>query len=61
IREIPELATTPIIALTALAMESDRDRCLLAGADEYLSKPVRLKQLTMTIEELLNSERCVSN
>ncbi|AMW28579.1 MULTISPECIES: response regulator [Oscillatoriales] len=55
IREIPELATTPIIALTALAMESDRKACLLAGANEYLSKPVRLKQLTMTIQDLLNS------
>ncbi|WP_420329818.1 response regulator [Spirulina subsalsa] len=52
-REMPELATTPIIALTALAMDSDRDRCLQAGADEYLSKPVRLKQLTLTIQQLL--------
>ncbi|WP_017303987.1 PAS domain S-box protein [Spirulina subsalsa] len=54
-REIPELATTPIIALTALAMDSDRDRCLQAGADEYLSKPVKLKQLTLTIQGLLKS------
>ncbi|MCW6036539.1 PAS domain-containing protein [Spirulina subsalsa FACHB-351] len=53
IREIPELARTPIIALTALAMDIDRDRCLQAGANEYLSKPVKLKQLTMTIQQLL--------
>jgi PAS domain S-box-containing protein len=56
IRQIPELVSTPIVALTALAMESDRDRCLAAGANRYLSKPVKLKQLTITIQELLNSK-----
>ncbi len=56
IRQIPELMSTPIVALTALAMESDRDRCLAAGANRYLSKPVKLKQLTITIQELLNSK-----
>lgn len=54
IRQIPELKSTPIIALTALAMPSDRERCLAAGANEYLSKPVKLKQLTITIQELLS-------
>ncbi len=54
IRQIPELVSTPIVALTALAMESDRDRCLAAGANRYLSKPVKLKQLTITIQELLS-------
>jgi CheY-like chemotaxis protein len=33
----------PIIALTALVLESDEQRYLQAGADEYLSKPVKLK------------------
>lgn len=40
----------PIIAFTALAMPGDRDRCLQAGADAYLSKPFSLKGLTAAIE-----------
>ncbi|MEA5419922.1 response regulator [Spirulina sp. CCNP1310] len=53
IRRLSGLTTTPIIALTALAMESDRDRCLAAGANQYLSKPVRLKELAQMILNLL--------
>ncbi|MDM8549703.1 PAS domain-containing protein [Desulfobacterales bacterium HSG2] len=43
----------PIIALTALAMPGDREQCIEAGADRYMSKPVGLKQLAGMIEELL--------
>ena len=43
----------PIVALTALAMEGDCDRCLAAGARAYLAKPVVLKQLAATIRQYL--------
>jgi PAS domain S-box-containing protein len=53
IRLDPKLINIPIIALTALAMTGDRDRCLEAGANAYLSKPVKLKELTATIFKML--------
>ena len=43
------LRTMPIIALTALVMPGDRERCLQAGANAYLAKPVQLTTLLTTI------------
>ncbi|CAD5924934.1 Sensory/regulatory protein RpfC [Planktothrix tepida] len=54
IRAEQRLTSTPIIALTALAMTGDQEKCLNAGANDYLSKPVKLKQLVEKIEDLLN-------
>ena len=42
----------PIVAMTALAMPGDREKCLNAGANEYISKPVKLKELNMLIQSL---------
>jgi signal transduction histidine kinase/CheY-like chemotaxis protein len=46
----------PIVAITALAMAGDRDRCMAAGATEYLSKPLKLKQLVTIVQQLLASD-----
>jgi CheY-like chemotaxis protein len=56
IRQMPALDQVPIIALTALATASDEERCLTAGANAYLSKPVRLNQLATLIHSLLHPQ-----
>ena len=56
LRANPRFVSTPIIALTALAMPGDRERCIKAGATEYMSKPIGLRILANTIAKLLKHE-----
>ncbi|MEI7771996.1 MAG: PAS domain S-box protein [Chloroflexales bacterium] len=55
IRALPMFTATPIVALTALAMPGDRERCLEAGANEYMSKPVSLHDLAALVARLVGS------
>ncbi len=48
-------ADIPVIALTALAMDGDEERCLAAGCDGYLPKPIELPALAATLEEHLGA------
>jgi CheY-like chemotaxis protein len=53
IRQMPQFATLPIIAVTARAMPSDRQKSLAAGASDYVTKPVDTDELLNCMERWL--------
>ena len=57
LREDERTAKVPIVCLTALGMVDDRERCLQAGADYYICKPINFPELTQTINQLLASRK----
>lgn len=52
IKKIPSLSNIPVIAVTAQAMTGDKEKCLEAGADDYLSKPVDVDHLFGLLQKL---------
>jgi two-component system cell cycle response regulator DivK len=54
LKQDPDTAHIPVIALTAMAMKEDREKARLAGCDAYVSKPLRYKELYQEIDTLLN-------
>jgi two-component system, cell cycle response regulator DivK len=53
IRENPRLGALPVLAVTAYAMQGDRERVLNSGFDGYLSKPINAKSLEEEVETSL--------
>src|SRR5207247_10666137 len=56
IKSFPAFATTPIIAVTAYAMEGDRQRSLVAGCDGYIQKPIDVDTFPRQVAEFLHGK-----
>jgi CheY-like chemotaxis protein len=52
-RNEPEGRHTPVIAMTASALSGDRERCLAAGMDDYISKPIKMHVVAAVLERWL--------
>jgi CheY-like chemotaxis protein len=57
IRENPRFASLPVVAVTAYAMQGDREKILSSGFDGYLSKPVNARALAEELERLLGKRK----
>ncbi|HXD95600.1 MAG TPA: GAF domain-containing protein [Candidatus Acidoferrum sp.] len=57
LKSFPALANTPVVALTAYAMEGDRQRTLVAGCDGYIQKPIDVDTFPRQVEEFLHGKR----
>lgn len=56
IKEEPDLATIPVVAVTAFAMRGDEDRIKDAGCEAYIAKPISIRSFLETIEGFIGSD-----
>ena len=57
IKQNPETKNIPLVALTVHTLPADRKRALEAGVDSYLTKPINMKALVKTVNEILGQEK----
>src|SRR5258705_1907455 len=57
LKSCPNLASTPVIAVTAYAMQGDRQRTLVAGCDGYIQKPINVDMFPRQVAEFLGGKR----
>ncbi len=60
IREDPRFAHLRVVALTASAMQGDREKALAAGFDDYIIKPMQIQALRKRVGQLLGEDSCAS-
>jgi CheY-like chemotaxis protein len=54
IRQMPQFTALPVIAVTARAMQGDRDKSIAAGATDYITKPIDVEELLYCMERWLS-------
>ncbi|MCX6621240.1 MAG: response regulator, partial [Acidobacteria bacterium] len=59
-RRVEPINRIPIIAMTAHAMQGDREKCLESGMDDYISKPIRPEELAEVLRRWMSSERSLA-
>jgi len=57
----PALSSIPLVAITACAMAGDRTKCLEAGCDDYMAKPIHVQDLVAMVTRHLNRESPVES